>query len=355
MTVDVSPNPAIDGSVTIEWTAPANQGGSPITEYEVQYQRDDDDDGDWSGASLGTPNPPAALGWTHMQAPGGSTIEYRVRAVNGSGAGEWSDELQQTVSNRPAAAPMLTATAVGDDEILLQWTIPEDNGTEIQGFEIQQWDDSNADADRHEWGTANLLTGGASAGDDADLTVFGVTPLEAGKKYYFRIRASNDPLAGNWSTANDDTMVGAASATTEAGTPSMVMIASAVLGTGDDADSITLMWTEPNSGGSDITGYQLRVWDGSNWMTLASPAAGATMYKHDGLATGMRYYYTLAARNSMGLGPWSDAASAMTAAGYPDAPMLTAVATGATSIQLTWTVPDSNGATITGYELQKMG
>ena len=351
--VAVIPNPATDGSVTIEWTAPANQGGSPITEYEVQYQRDDDDDGDWSGASLGTPNPPAALGWTHMQAPGGSTIEYRVRAVNGSGAGEWSDELQHTVSNRPAAAPMLTATAVGDNEILLQWTIPEDNGTEIQGFEIQQWDDSNADADRHEWGTANLLTGGTSAGDDADLTVFGVTSLEAGKKYYFRIRASNGTLDGNWSTANDDTMVGAASATTEAGTPSMVTTVSAVLGTGDDADSITLMWTEPNSGGSDITGYQLRVWDGSNWMTLASPAAGATMYKHDGLATGMRYYYTLAARNSMGLGPWSDAASAMTAAGYPDAPMLTAVATGATSIKLTWTVPDSNGATITGYELVK--
>ena len=43
----------------------------------------------------------------------------------------------------------------------------------------------------------------------------------------------------------------------------------------------------------------------------------------------------------------------MTAAGAPDAPMLTATATGRDSIRLTWTVPDANGATITGYELQK--
>ena len=109
---------------------------------------------------------------------------------------------------------------------------------------------------------------------------------------------------------NDGTRAGAASATTEAGTPSMASITSAAAGEGDDADSITLVWEAPNSGGSDITGYQLRVWDGSNWMPLASPAAGATTYKHDNLAPGTRYYYTLAARNSMGLGPWSDAMSA---------------------------------------------
>ncbi len=337
---------ATDGSVTIEWTAPTNQGTSPITKYEVQYQRDDDDDDDnWDDASLGTPNPPAALTWTHMQAPGGSTIEYRVRAVNGSGAGEWSEELRQVVAARAADAPMLTATAVGDDEILLQWTIPEDNGTGITGFNIQQWD-STTDPSAPVWGTVNLLTAGGMD-SDTELTVFSVTPLSAGTKFYFRIQATGTP-PGEWSAEN---IADAASDTTVAGLPDAPTITSVTAGMGDDADSITVVWTAPNSGGSDILGYELRKWDGSNWMLEASPAAGATMYKDEGLAPGMRHYYVLAARNSMGRGPWSDEMSVMTETGNPDAPMLTAVATGADSIQLSWTVPDSNGATITGYQL----
>ena len=351
------------GNVPVIWTAPADQGTSPITKYEVQYQRTDDTDddaadlADWTDAAIGTPSPPTALTWTHMQAPGDSMFVYRVRAVNGSGAGGWSANSSTVdVTARVADAPMLTATAVGDDEIMLQWTIPEDNGTDITGFAIQQWNpdpDNNPATTEGEWTTTSLLPDASTVSNPTTntpaLTVFAVSPLDSGTTYYFRIQALP---GGTWSTA-DDTMVGAASATTVAGTPSMATITTATPGTGDDADSITLVWAAPNSGGSDITGYQLRVWDGSNWMPLASPAASATTYKHDNLAPGTRYYYTLAARNSMGLGPWSDAMSAMTEAGNPNAPTLNAIATGATSIQLTWTVPDSNGATITAYELQR--
>ena len=345
------------GNVAVSWTAPTDQGTSPITSYEVQYQRTDDfadggfadadaDIADLSDAATGTPTPPTAVTWTHMQAPGDSAFVYRARAVNGSGAGGWSDwSTAVTVDARAADAPTLTATAVGDDEILLQWTIPENNGTAITGFNIQIWDNAETSP---AWATANLLTGDMAT--DMDLTVFsvtttdGTTAISAGTTYYFRIQASGT-TAGEWSAENS---ADAASATTAAGTPDMVVITTP-LTVADD--SITLSWTAPNSGGSDITGYQLRVWDGSKWMPLASPAAGATSYMHDDLEPGTRYYYTLAAMNSMGLGPWSVAASAMVAAGTPEAPVLTAVATGATSIQLTWTVPESNGSTITDYNL----
>ena len=344
-----------NGNVPLTWAAPADQGTSPITSYEVQYQRDDDDDDDdWTDASIGTPNPPTALAWTHMQAPGNSVIEYRVRAINGSGAGAWSDNdagtdgmqpLRVTVAARAPDAPMLTATAEGPDEIMLQWMIPESNGTTITGFAIQQWDNQTPGA----WATANLLeTATPAAHEDDDLTVFAVTGLTAGTTYYYRIQALP---GGDWSTA-DATNTGAASAMTDAGVPAMPEITATLVGD-TNPDAITVAWTAPNSGGSDLTGYELRVWDGSNWMPLTMPAAGATSYTHDGLNRGERYYYTLAARNSSGLGPWSDAASAMTTAGNPEAPVLTAVATGSTSIQLSWTVPDSNGATITEYQIQR--
>ena len=87
-----------------------------------------------------------------MQAPGDSMFVYRVRAVNGSGAGGWSANSSTVeVTARAADAPMLTATAVGDDEIMLQWTIPEDNGTDITGFAIQQWNPD--DESQLDWAT----------------------------------------------------------------------------------------------------------------------------------------------------------------------------------------------------------
>ena len=362
--------PSATGDVAVGWTAPTDQGTTPITSYEVQYQRTDDggdtpgtadtdDAGNWDDAMAGAPTPPTATSFTHMKAPGLSTFSYRVRAVNGSGAGAWSDPAGTvTVPARVADAPVLTATAVGSDEIMLQWTIPGNNGTPIDpGFVINQWDPT---ATPPAWGSDNLLTvAGGSDTDmsaDATLTVFIVDDLAAGTKYYFRISAAP---GGTPSTA-DGTMAGAASATTTAGTPGMptLNIGDGTTPTGFQAavaaptdDSITLWWNAPTSGGSDITGYQLRIWDGTKWEMEASPAAGATMYKDEGLAPGTRYYYILAATNSTGYGRWSAAASAMTDAGNPDAPTLTAVATGADSIQLSWNVPNANGATITGYQL----
>lgn len=354
------------GDVEVTWTAPTEPGTTPITSYEVQYQRVDDagtedaqitaDAEDWSDAATGTPTPPTALTWTQMKAPGGSTYLYRVRAVNGSGGGAWAEAAANTdIAARDPAAPMLTATAVGSTEIMLQWTKPEDNGTPITGFAIQQWDpdpDDDPATDEGEWTTASLLPDaddpdGTRTTNTPALTVHIVTDLDAGMKYYFRIQALP---GGTWST-DDDTMEGAASATTMAGTPAMPVIMAAQT-TDEEDESITVTWEEaPSSGGSDILGYQIRVWDGSEWAMESDLAATATMYKDEGLAPGTRYYYILAARNSMGYGPWSKSATAMTAAGNPDAPMLNAVATSGTSIKLTWNVPDANGATITSYQL----
>ncbi len=355
---------AATGNVTVSWTPPTNNGASPILGYEVGYQRVDDNtpansvDADEWATSMRTSA--TATSWVHMAAPGDSDWVYRVRAVNGSGAGAWSDNSAVTaVDARDPAAPMLTATAVGTDEILLQWTIPEDNGTDITGFDIRQWDSTTG-----AWGAANLLPDPSAVGaittNTPDLTVFSHTPVSSGTKYYYRIRAlpqTQNEVEADWSATS---MSDAASATTAAGTPDMPAMLTATAAAADSAnpDSITLTWpahddgTNPwSNGGSPITGYELQRWDGSKWMPLAMPAAGATTYTDDGLDRGMRYYYILAARNSSGLGPWTSAASAMTTAGAPDAPMLTAIATGTTSVQLTWTVPDSNGATITGYEL----
>ena len=52
-------------------------------------------------------------------------------------------------------------------------------------------------------------------------------------------------------------------------------------------------------------------------------------------------------------GPWSGFVGGDTADARPDAPVLTATAQDMKTIRLTWTVPDSNGQTISGYRLQR--
>ena len=257
-----------------------------------------------------------------MDAPGASTIEYRVRAVNASGAGAWSDQdtgtdgiqpLRVTIPARVPSAPMLTATSAGADEILLEWNTPQDNGTPITGYTVQRWDpDPNNDGDTSDgaWDATNAITiADPAATVHSDLGDFDTatppaltTPLMAGTTYYYRIQATTGGTAGVWSSADGER--GMVSATTMKSVPEMP-----VLGVGDgdttptgfpatvtlDAastaptiDTITLYWIKPGDGGSDITGYELEVWDGAAWMAVASPAADATSYAHDSRDPGTR-------------------------------------------------------------------
>ena len=91
-----------DGSVLLTWTQP-DSDVLPISSYDIQIQRVDDNDepdadlnaadiADWSDATTVQPTPPTSLTYTHMNAAGGGIYHYRIRAVNGNGGGDWSDD-----------------------------------------------------------------------------------------------------------------------------------------------------------------------------------------------------------------------------------------------------------------------
>ena len=130
-----------------------------------------------------------------------------------------------------------------------------------------------------------------------------------------------------------------------------------LVGSGANAQSITMTWAEPATGGTDITGYEIQVWDGSKWVqedTLAAADLTTLSYTADtGLNPGAMYHYIIRASNSQGAGPWSTSLSATTRAAAPGTPALTARSGGRTTVILEWTVPNSNGSPITDYELQR--
>ena len=212
--------------------------------------------------------------------------------------------------------------------------------------------------------------------DTADTTAFTVDGLTGGTEYFFRVRAESDP-AGLWSGNIEDgaiTSTGGATATTADGVPDTPTLALGTVQTGEGANvpthnSITLTWVALGTadGGSDITSYEILLWNSetSVWDDEATVAAdedkeeAATApdntysYADEGLSSSTRYYYIARAVNSAGAGPWSDTLSGVTNPGNPDAPTLQAALEGTSAIKLSWNVPNNNGTAIAGYELQR--
>ena len=129
--------------------------------------------------------------------------------------------------------------------------------------------------------------------------------------------------------------------------------------TADGRTRIDLEWDAPSDiGGSRITGYRIAVSNTGtgNWTDLERDTDDTrTTYTHSDLEPGTRQYYRVAAINREGdEGPWSSIANATTEGGTPSEPRnLTAVESGSSRINLSWSAPISNGGSrITGYKIE---
>jgi fibronectin type 3 domain-containing protein len=123
-----------NGSVVLSWSAPASDGGSPITGYDV-----------YRGASPGGESPApvatnvATTGFTDTGVVNGTTYYYTVAAVNGVGVSPQSGEASAT-PKQPATAPSAPqglAAAGGNRSVKLTWSPPaSDGGAAITGYDV---------------------------------------------------------------------------------------------------------------------------------------------------------------------------------------------------------------------------
>ena len=349
-------------TVTVSWTPPA-QGEFPITRYELQYQRTDDTDDDdadlaeWSDATTVVPTPPTNATYSHANVLGGTMYAYRVRAVSGKGAGDWSDASDVVdVTARAPDAPVLTATTTSSSDILLDWTVPANNGSTITGYMLEWSLEEGSGFAEVDFDTDTE----GSQDAPATQTQYNHSGRESGTEYFYRVIAVT---AGTNSAASD-----VDSAETFDGVPGVPAMFGADTATGDDVTGkITINWfapgttsataprTEEDDGGSAITGYELRIWNVSTqaWDPEASLEHYVRTYTDEDLEPTKTYHYVLRAVNAVGSGPWTSFVSATAGVGLPDAPELTATSAGTSSISLSWTVPNDNGTAITGYEMQR--
>ncbi len=316
--------------IDLSWTAPTNDGGSPITGYTVDIR---------------TVTPQAYVRFdettsTSYRVTGlNHSTQYRivVRARNNRGSGiSTSITATTTAATRPDAAPRLTATATGRTSIDISWTLPvETGGSPITAGQI-----------------------GVSRNGTTDDGFIGVSPsaprathkgLQPNSTHYFRIRFQNSEGVSPWS----DYVSATTDAVSTPGAPTGLTAAASRL------NSHVLTWTPPtDDGGAAITSY---VVEESNtgtgtWSVLIPANRGNAVPRFSRpVSPGTITYYRVKAHNSVGTGPPSDAvrarAKVVTAPAAPTG--LTATADGPSVIHLRWTAPsNTGGAAITGYRIE---
>ncbi|PKK81084.1 MAG: hypothetical protein CVT47_04265, partial [Thermoplasmata archaeon HGW-Thermoplasmata-2] len=113
---------------------------------------------------------------------------------------------------------------------------------------------------------------------------------------------------------------------------------------------VSLSWSAPENGGSNITGYKIYWGTSSPPTTVITLTGTATTYTHTGRTNGVPYYYQVSAVNGVGEGTKSVETSA-TPQGLPVPPAkvtgLTATA-GDGQVSLSWTA-NSVGDAVTNY------
>ena len=155
--------------VTLNWDAPASDGGAAITGYEYAI----DDNGTWIDA--GTDRRVTVSGLTN-----GQPYTFAVRAVNAVGGGDAATVTATPVTT--PGAPQNLSGVPGNAQVTLSWDAPaSDGGAAITGYEY-------AIDDNGTW---------IDAGTDRRVTVSGLTN---GQPYTFAVRAVNAVGGGDAAT-----------------------------------------------------------------------------------------------------------------------------------------------------------
>lgn len=158
-----------DSQVTLTWTAPADDGGALITNYEVRRATSPGDE--VLVATLGD-----VLTYTDLGLTNGQTYYYVVAAVNSAGAGAVSNELS-AVPQAPPSAPRSLAAKAKAGQVKLTWLAPLDGGgAAIIAYEIWRGTSSG--------GEVKIAT----VGNVLSFIDFGVVRRTT---YYYRVRAVN--------------------------------------------------------------------------------------------------------------------------------------------------------------------
>ena len=272
-----------DTQIDLAWKAPTNTGGTDITSYQLQVSENEGTTWD----DLYTTSDRTTLSYSHTGLLAGSTYHYRVAATNSIGRSAYSNtEVATTHRALPSAPINLMATAVNTRQIDLTWEAPTNTGgTDITSYQPQVSEDEGTT-----WTDLRTIM-------NATTLSYSHAGLARGSTHHYQVAAINGLGRGAYSETSSATTHDLPNAPTDLTTITV------------NDTQIDLAWEAPtNTGGTDITSYQLQVSEnkGITWTDLHTTSDGTTLsYSHTSLSAGSTYHYRVAATNNVGRGAYS--------------------------------------------------
>jgi trimeric autotransporter adhesin len=264
-----------NGQATVSFTAPAADGGSPITGYVVTAI-DHTTAANGGQTATGSGSPITITGLTN-----GNRYAFTVKAINAVGTGPASVPSPNVLPATVPGAPTVAGVTPGNAKAVVSFTVPASNGSPIVSYTVTATDNTNpANGFQTATGSGHTLT---------------VTGLTNGDSYTFTVTATNGIGTGPASSPSNPV-----TPATVPGPPT------AVTATAGDGQA-TVSFTAPAAdGGSPITGYIVTAIDHTTAANGGQTATGSgSPITITGLTNGDLYAFTVKAINAVGTGPAS--------------------------------------------------
>lgn len=161
-----------DGSASLSWTTPANDGGMSITDFSIEYRIDGASSWTTYSHTVSTSTTATITGLTN-----GNEYNFRLAAVNGIGTGAYETSNPTLIATNPNKPTDLNASTKSNS-VSMSWTAPSSNGgSAITDYKLY-WRVHGSGA----WSAAVSL--------GTNLT-YNLTGLTSGNYYDFKITAVN--------------------------------------------------------------------------------------------------------------------------------------------------------------------
>ena len=316
------------GSVSLSWTAPADDGGLPIMDYLIQYSSNSGSNWTTFTEHTSINNSAIVTGLTR-----GISYIFRVAAANPEGTGNFSNSSSGVIPDVvPNAPTSLALVSKSTNSISLSWRAPiENGGTAVADYKVEYSTDGS------NWST---FSDGVSTATSATIT-----GLIRGTSYQVRVKAVNQEGLGEEALLTS--LIPATAPTRPLG----------LLVTGHSNSTVDLNWSTPtDNGGLPLISYG--IWystnSGQTWTLNENTNGLVNAVTVESLTRGTSYVFRVAASNEDGYGEFSDNSTSVIPAelpGVPTSPKL--VTRGTSSVAISWTAPsDSGGRGITGYKVR---